>query len=195
VSKILLLATASAVTLLMTSASVLALPLVQSTISVASHREAAPSAPDTSDYLRAAIMGDKFEVNAAQVARSKSQNHDVQRFAQMMVRDYSSADSELSSILKQSAFSFTPPANLDNEHAAMVHELQSSPLVDFDRRYMQLQIAAHESALRLQNDYARAGRDQPLRKFALGTVPKIKMHLELARQIFAKMSRLALRSH
>jgi putative membrane protein len=76
----------------------------------------------------------------------------------------------------------------------MVHELGALDTGGFDGRYLQQQIEAHEAALRLESNYAKGGRDQPLRKFAAETAPKVRAHLDLARQIFAKLSRIASRS-
>jgi hypothetical protein len=95
---------------------------------------------------------------------------------------------------KQSAFAFTAPPQLDDEHAAMVHGLQVSPKTDFDRRFLQQQITVQEASLRLENEYSKGGRDQLLRKFAGETAPRIKVHLELARRIFSKIMRVASRT-
>ena len=155
--------------------------------------QASPSVPDTSDYVTATLMGDKFEVAAAKVAQGKSSNYEVQRFAQMMISDHSASSEALSTLLKQNTFAFAAPAKLDNEHAALVRQLWDSPKTDFSRRYMEQQVAMQESALRLQNTYAQGGRDDSLKKFASTTSPKLKMQLELARRILSKMMRVASR--
>jgi putative membrane protein len=172
-----------------------AMPLVRlAHADTAPHGAAAKAAPDTSDYIRAALMGDMFEIEAAKVAQVKSRDVDMQRFAVTMIRDHGATRDALSDLLRRNSFGFTPPASLDDEHAAMVHELQTLDSAAFDRRYLQQQIQALEGTLRLQNDYARGGRDQPLRKFAAETVPKVRAHLEFARQIFSKSNRVASRS-
>jgi putative membrane protein len=160
----------------------------------APHGAAAKAAPDTSDYIRATLMGDMFEIEAANVAQAKSRDMDLHNLAAMLIRDHSATRDALSDLLRRSSFGFTPPASLDDEHAAMVHELQNLDIAAFDRRYAQQQVQALEGALRLQNDYAKGGRDQPLRKFASELVPKVRAHLESARQLFSKLNRVASRS-
>jgi len=173
--------------------AVSAMPLVR-LAQAASKHPAAPTIPDTSDYIRASVMGNMFEVQAAKVAQAKSHNPDVQRFAAMMIRDHGEIGDELAALLKQGSFDFSPPASLDSEHAAMVSELNSLADVSFDRSYVQQEIEAHEATLRLENDYAKGGRDQPLRKFSVQTAPKVHAHLELARQLYSKITRIASRS-
>lgn len=189
-----IIVTAVAVAALVVPAgSASSMPLVR-LAQAASKHPAAPTVPATSDYLRASLMGDMFEVQAAQVAQNKSQNPYIQNFAQLMARDHGAIRDELASILKQSSFDFSPPSDLDNEHAAMVDQLKDLANGSFDRSYIQQQIEAHEAALRLQNNYAKAGRDQQLRKFAAEIVPKIRAHLELAKQVFSRITRVASRS-
>lgn len=170
-----------------------AMPLVR-LAQAASKHPAAPTIPDTSDYIRASVMGDMFEIQAAKVAQARSHNADIQRFATMMIHDHGEIADGLAAILKQGSFDFAPPATLDSEHAAMVSELNSLADASFDRSYVQQQIEAHEAALRLENDYAKGGRDQPLRKFAAQTAPKVHAHLELARQLYSRITRIASRS-
>ena len=185
--------TAAAVAALIPVGSASSMPLVRLGRTASQH-PAAAAEPATSDYLRASLMGDMFEVQAAQVAQGKSKNPYVQNFAQMMARDHGAIRDELAAILKQNSFDFAAPANLDNEHSAMVDQLRDLKDASFDRSYIQQQIEAHQAALRLQNDYSRSGRDQPLRKFAAEIVPKIRAHLELARQVYSRITRIASRS-
>ena len=173
--------------------AVSAMPLVR-LAQAASKHPAAPTIPETSDYIRASVMGDMFEVQAAKVAQAKSHNPDIQRFAAMMIREHGEIGDELAAILKQASFDFAPPTSLDSEHAAMVSELNSLADASFDRSFLQKQIEAHEAALRLENDYAKVGRDQPLRKFAAQTAPKVHAYLELARQLYSRITRIASRS-
>jgi putative membrane protein len=186
--------TAAMFSVLMPATQVSALPLVRLAHADAVHRSTAGSLPTTSDYVSSALMSDKFEVAAARVAQDKARNSDVQRFAQTMVRDHGATSDELTGILKQNAFAFTPPTDLDDEHAAMVRELADTAATDFDRHYMQQQIDSHQAALRVQNAYAHGGRDQVLRKYAAEMAPKLRAHLELARQILSRISRVASRS-
>ena len=170
------------------------MPLVRLSQPAATHR-AALALPATSDYLKASVMGDLFEVNAAKIAQNKSRNSVVENFAAAMIRNHSATGDALAAILKQNSFDFSPPSTLDNEHAAMVDQLGSLTDGSFDRSYIQQEIAAHEAALRVQSDYAKGGRDQLLRKFAAETVPKIRADLLLARQIYSRLTRIASRAH
>ena len=193
--KAIFLVAAMLAALVTAATQVSALPLVRLAQADAIHRGEGRSALATSDYVKSTLMSDKFEIAAARIAQEKSRNSDVQRFAQMTIQDRGATSDELTGILKQNAFAFTPPAELDDEHAAMVRELGNTPATDFDRHYIQQQIDAHQSALRVQYAYVRGGRDQVLRQYAAETAPKIRTQLELARKLFSAMSRIASRAH
>lgn len=191
--KALSLAAAILVGAVFVPSAVSAMPLVRLAQSASKH-PAVSAIPDTSDYIRASVMGDMFAVEAAKVAQAKSHNADIQRFAAVMIHDHGEIADGLAVILKQGSFDFAPPANLDNEHGAMVSELNSLADTSFDRSYVQQQIEAHEATLRLENDYAKGGRDQTLRKFAAQTAAKVHAQLELARQLYSRITRIASRS-
>lgn len=145
-------------------------------------------ATDTADYIRNAAIGDMYEVNAAKVAIDKSQDFDVQRFAHMALSDYAANGAALTETLSQNTFEMTLPDSLDDPHTLLVKQLESTAGPDFDAAYMQAQIIAQESALRLNASYARTGRDKSLRAYAADTLPQIRMRLTLAEQILQKIS-------
>ena len=170
------------------SSSAWALPMVQIARPVTDHHSAATLASDTADYIRNAAIGDMFAIAAARVAQKKSHNYDVQRFAQMAIDDNRAFADALTLTLKQAEFAMTLPALLDTEHAQLVKQLEATPQSDFDASYMQQQIMAHQSALRVHASYAKNGRDQSLRQYAGQAIPKIRLQLTLAERIFEKIS-------
>jgi putative membrane protein len=145
-------------------------------------------ATDTADYIRNAAIGDMFEVAAAKIAIDKSQDFDVQRFAHMALSDCAANGAALAETLSQNTFQMTLPDSLDDTHVLLVKQLQSTAGIDFDAAYMQAQVIAQKSALRLNASYARTGRDKSLRAYAAETLPQIRMRLTLAEQILQKMS-------
>ena len=165
-----------------------ALPVVRIARAGIDHHSAATVASDTADYIRNSAIGDMFEIAVAKVAKKTSHSYDVQRFAQMIIDDHTAILDALTATLKQAEFAMTLPPALDTSHDEIVKQLEDTSATDFDASFMQQQIMANESALRVQTSYARSGRDLSLRKFATQTIPKIQMHLNLAERIFQQLS-------
>jgi putative membrane protein len=69
----------------------------------------------------------------------------------------------------------------------MLHQLMASNFRTFDRTYIDQQVTAHQNALQLMNGFAQAGGPRPLRQAAAKTAPLVQHHLDLARQLQARM--------
>lgn len=165
-----------------------ALPVVRIAMAGTGHHSAATVASDTADYIRNSAITDMFEIASAKIAQKTSHNYAIQRFAQMIIDDHTAVDDALGSTLKEAEFAMTLPAALDAPHDAIVKQLEDTNAADFDSNFMQQQIIANESALRVQTSYARNGRDLSLRKFASQTIPTIVTQLGLAERIFQRLS-------
>jgi putative membrane protein len=173
--------------LLLTSSAV-ALPATQIVLKASPHHATAALAADTADYIRNAAIIDMFEVNAAKLAIDKARDFSVQRFARMMLSDYDASGASLAATLSQATFQMTLPDGLDDPHTNLVEQLRSSPDEGFDAAYMQQQVIAQQSALRLHASYARIGRDRALRTYAAQILPQIRMRLALAERVFREIS-------
>jgi putative membrane protein len=166
-----------------------ALPVVRIARAGGTDRHSAATvASDTADYIRNSAIGDMFEIAAAKVAQKTSHNYDVRRFSQMIIDDHTAILDGLATTLKQAEFAMTLPPSLDVPHDAIVKQLEDTNAADFDANFLQQQIVANESALRVQTSYARNGRDLSLRNFANQTIPKIRRHLNHAERIFQQLS-------
>ena len=165
-----------------------ALPVVRIAQAVTDHHSPATVASDTADYIRNSAIGDLFEISAAKVAQRTSHDDDVLRFSRMIIDDQTANRNALATTLKQDEFAMTLPPSLDAPHNAIVMQLQDATVANFNANYIQQQIMANKSALRVQASYARNGRDLGLRQFAGQTIPKIRMHLAVAEHIFQHLS-------
>jgi putative membrane protein len=59
---------------------------------------------------------------------------------------------------------------------------------DFDREYMKLQVADHDKAVALFEKQSKSGKDAELKAFAARTLPTLKEHQQMARQIHARIN-------
>jgi putative membrane protein len=149
---------------------------------------AAPHQPNGSDrtFVQAAAVGGRSEVEAGKVAEQKGQAEAVKQFGRRMVQDHGKANDRLAALAK--ADNLTLPAALDDEHRAMQDEIGKLSGTDFDRVYIQGQIADHQKTAQLLEWEIDAGQDAQLKSFASEILPTVFQHLEMAQAIATELA-------
>ncbi|HWH22308.1 MAG TPA: DUF4142 domain-containing protein [Allosphingosinicella sp.] len=132
-------------------------------------------------YVDLAAASDLFEIQSSQLALARSQNPAIREFAQMMVTHHNQTTEQLNASAR--AAGITPAPRLAPGQVQMMNRLQQTQPGSFDRLYMEQQVRAHELALGLHSNYARAGDTPALRATAAAAVPIVSQHLVRARQI------------
>jgi len=163
------------------------------------------------EFMRLASMSDRFEVASSRLAQQHSQDAKVKQFAEHMVRDHSKTTQELQQLLQQVPGSGTaadaPLPNgretqataqsgqitnaqggpqhegLDQQHAALLQQLQAAKGAEFDRLYATQQVTAHQQAVDLFGNYSRSGDIAQLKQWAAKTLPDLQKHLQLAQAL------------
>jgi putative membrane protein len=128
-----------------------------------------------------AAASDLFEIQSSQIAQTKAQRADVREFAQMMITHHTQTTAALTAAAQASGV--TPRAELMPMQATMIQELQQAPAGTFDQLYMRQQVAAHQMALALHQNYAARGDTPALRTVAGTAVPIVQQHLTRAQQL------------
>ncbi len=145
---------------------------------------AAPAAATTSSgFVEAAAISDMYEIAAAHVARDKSTNPAIKSFAGKMIHDHTASTAALKKALASGAVTATPPGEMDERRKGLIENLQKAAPADFDKTYMDQQVAAHGEASTLFNNFAEHGDNAALKAFALATAPTIQAHLAMAKTL------------
>jgi len=127
-------------------------------------------------YMAMAASGDMLEIQSSQVALQRSANPAVRSFAQMLIADHSRMSQQMMAAASAAGLTPPPPA-LQPPHAQMLQQLQATPAGSFEMAFQQMQIAAHQEALALHQNYASGGDVPALRAVAASAVPVIQQHL------------------
>ncbi|HEX8660330.1 MAG TPA: DUF4142 domain-containing protein [Brevundimonas sp.] len=136
-------------------------------------------------YVPNAAMADMYEIMAADIALERSQNAEVKELATMIKTDHTDASNKFKAILQGMSPPMTPPAALDQRRQGLIDNLRSAGAADFDRVYLDQQIAAHNEALTLHRGFSDNTDAAPLAAHARSVVPKIEAHLRTAEQLKA----------
>jgi putative membrane protein len=162
---------------------ILSIPLLAAsdTIVLAANEAQTKSGTDSSDtasFAKQAAIGDMFEIESSKLAATKAANSNVKQFAQDMVDAHTKTAEQLKSISDNEGIAAELPTEMDRKHAQMLSELKALSGARFERKYVELQIAAHKDAVKLFDTYAAKGKNAAFKQFAADTAPVIKAHLD-----------------
>jgi len=142
---------------------------------------------DTGAFVSNASQSDMYEIQAAQIAEKRSKNADIKAFAKMMVKDHTASSAAMKPLAQ--AAGQTPADKLDNRRQGFIDNLNQASDADFDKTYVDQQVAAHQEALDLMNGYAKDGSDAGLKGGAAKTAPVVQAHLDKIKSIQASLKK------
>jgi len=144
------------------------------------------TAPAAQDFVQTAATANKFEIDSSKLALDHAQNEDVKNFAQRMIDDHTKAGDDLKAAVKDANAGIDVPDELDQAHKDQLDKLQAAN-TDFDRQYVDMQVKAHDDAVNLFQGYADSGDNDKIKQFAANTLPTLKDHQKMIRDISDKL--------
>jgi putative membrane protein len=144
-------------------------------------------AHDTGAFVSNASQSDMYEIEAAKTAQARTKNPEIKAFAKMMATDHAATSKKMAPLA--AAAGKTPADKLDQRRQGFVDNLKTASDADFDKVYVDQQVAAHKEALDLMTGYAKDGADAGLKDAAAKTAPKVQMHLDKITAIQGSMKK------
>lgn len=140
-----------------------------------------PSSSDTAPsnvvYVKNAASIDLFEIQSAELARSRLRSGPAREFASMMLIAHRGTSAQLSFAGRR--LDLLPSARMNDRHRRMMDELTSS--ATFDASYRRQQAMIHQEALALHGTYASKGLSPTLRAVAKTMTPIVERHIRMLR--------------
>ena len=140
---------------------------------------------DSAQFVEKAALAGMFEVESSNLALKKSSEPDVKAFAEKMVLDHMAAGKNLERAAKAGSKTYEVPSALDANHMKLLGDLAEAPAEDFDRLYIEMQLAGHKDAVALFSGYAKSGDDPALKSFAEDALPTLERHYQMIEVIVA----------
>jgi putative membrane protein len=140
--------------------------------------------PEDKEFVTKAGMGGLYEVQAGNLALQKATSADVKTFAQRMVTDHGKANAELAQLATTKGVAL--PAELAGDHKAALDHLSSLSAAEFDRMYMQHMVEDHNKDVGEFEKAATSSTDADLKGWANKTLPTLKEHQAMAKEIASK---------
>ena len=133
-------------------------------------------------FMKKAAESGLAEVEASKIASTKAANTQVKGFATQMVDDHSKANDELKALAASKDVKLpTEPGMADR---AKIKLLDGREGGSFDKHYADsFGVKAHEDTVRLFEKEAKDGKDAEVKAWAEKTLPTLRHHLEMARDL------------
>jgi putative membrane protein len=141
-------------------------------------------------FVNEAAMGSMAEVEFSKIAQ-KSENLDVNSFADQMIRDHTAASQELTTTA--TGLGVELPKALDSKHERMREKLQTLHGKAFDAQYALYMVEDHNKAVKLFQQEARSGHNAELKQFAQKILLTLEEHQKMAVKLSYNLSQTAAR--
>jgi putative membrane protein len=125
------------------------------------------------------------EIDAAQLAISKSSEPGVVMFANMMISDHTTAQNDLKTVASKNNIML--PGGSDSAHIAIKNQLAQLNGRAFDSAYMHVQSMDHAMVISLMTNEVNSGKNRDAWNYANSNLPKIKMHKQTADSLISAL--------
>ncbi len=138
-------------------------------------------------FVTNVAVGNMYELQAAEVAQTKSSNADVKALAAMITRDHTSAGEKLMAAAPTAAPDVMVPTALDQRRQGLIDNLNAASADDFDKVYLEQQVAAHNETLTLLNGFSDNTDAPALASLARELIAPVTMHRDRAQALLDAM--------
>ena len=143
-----------------------------------------------SEFLNEAAQSGLFEIEASRIAVTRGGSAAVRRFAEILLRDRLSAETDLRQLA--ASVGATLPVQLSRDLQARLAVLSQLTGSDFDRAYARnVGVLAQEEAL-AAFERAADRHGERVQRFAADQIPALRKHLEWARELASELEKPAM---
>lgn len=129
------------------------------------------------EFIQTAAKDGMMEVEMGQMGQKQAKNAEVKKFATRMVTDHSKANTQLKALAKKKGVTLEADA----------HKMEKMDDATFDKDYMAQMVKDHEKDVAAFEEQAKDGSDADVKAWASKTLPTLKKHLEMAKEIQGKL--------
>lgn len=143
--------------------------------------------PTGQEFADKAAKSDVFEIASAKLAKEKATSADLKSFAAMMIEDHTASTAKIKKAAGEASPKIAPDPALTDDQNDKLNDLRKLSGADFDKKYAEQQVDAHQTALSMMQAYADKGDVAPLKTAAGEIVPKVQTHLDKIKALKDKM--------
>lgn len=136
---------------------------------------------DDSEFMTKTASSGLMEVELGKIAQQKATDSKVKQFAEMIVRDHTSANDELKALAARK--NVTLPTTMGDDHQKHIADMNEKAGRDFDKAYMKMMVDHHQEDVDRFERAANNATDSDLKALAGKTLPVLRSHLEQAKSL------------
>lgn len=121
------------------------------------------------------------EIENSRLAITQSSSTDINSYAVEMIKDHTDANRELKAIAEKNNWPVATESEITDKIKKLLLEVQQGD--SFDAAYVANQIKAHSEAIERFKAQARDPSSPELQAFAKQYLPKLELHLEMAKKL------------
>jgi putative membrane protein len=137
--------------------------------------------PALKSFAMKAAEGGMAEVELGRLATQKASNDRVKQFGQKMVDDHTKANNDLKQAASQEGIEL--PADTNAKHKKVAEKLSGLSGAAFDKAYMDEMVKDHNQDVKEFQKASKASGNSPVKQFAANTLPTLKDHQQMAKEL------------
>lgn len=150
--------------------------------SAAAGAESKPMSKSDQRLMNDLTQANMAEIAASNLAKQKSQDEQVQSFAQKMIDDHTEAQEKLLKLAEQKGVTLT--TDLDRKQKAEINKMQKLSGDKFDKQYLsEVGRKDHREAHQLLTKIEKQAQDEDLKQLASDMKETIGEHLDMAQDM------------
>ena len=135
-------------------------------------------------FIKQAAADGKGEVKVAGLAVKKADSAAVRAFAEMIVKDHTAANEELTKLAASKGVELS--AVIAPSNASTFQKLEKYSGADFDKEFLATMVSDHKKCVSSFETEAKDAKDGDLKAWAEKMLPALKTHLEKANELSSK---------
>lgn len=161
------------------------LPVAAALLMLACAGDASEGGKKSDGFAKEAAQGGMAEVQMGKLAAERGGSAVVKLFGQRMIDDHTKANMELNQLAAGKNIAL--PQELSSEQKSMMEKLSKLAGADFDKQYVDMMVDDHEHDVEAFQTQSEKGDDAEVRAFATKTLPTLRDHLQMIKDIKSKM--------
>jgi putative membrane protein len=141
--------------------------------------------PAEQDFMMKATQANMAEIQMARIAMLKSDNTDVRDYANMIIRDHTSALEDLTDLMKDKNVS--QPRTIPRDATQDIDRMNQLTGPEFDREFVNATVSDHQKAVEMFRDQDAIALNPDVKKYIEDLQPILEMHLEKAQRLQSKL--------
>ena len=128
------------------------------------------------------------EISLSERAMDKASTPEVRELAAMMVTEHQRTNADIKAIADRKQYSL--PSELTSRQSNHITRVAENTGMEFDKEYVDELISDHKDAISMFEKASSQANDPDVRNFFSTGLPKLRMHLDEARTVKAKLDNL-----